>query len=63
MPLGVEVGLGPGDIVLYGDLATPPRKHVLHDLHIGDTWRIRLNRPRAGGPNESAAIRPYVKLV
>jgi len=23
MPLGMEVGLGPGDIVLYGDPATP----------------------------------------
>ena len=23
------------------------RKHVLDGVHIGDTWRIRLNRPRA----------------
>ena len=26
MPLGVEVGLGPGDFVLDGDPAPPPRK-------------------------------------
>jgi len=26
MPLGVEVGLGPGDIVLDGDPALPPPK-------------------------------------
>ena len=26
MPLGTEVGLGPGDIVLDGDPASPPRK-------------------------------------
>jgi len=25
MPIGMEVGLGPGDIVLDGDLAFPPR--------------------------------------
>jgi len=32
------------------------RKHVLHDLHVGLTWRIRLNCP-------CAAMRPYVKLL
>jgi len=26
MPLGTEVGLGPGDIVLDGDPVPPPRK-------------------------------------
>jgi len=26
MPLGVEVGLGPGDIVLDGDPAHPPKR-------------------------------------
>jgi len=26
MPLGVEVGLGPGDFVLYGDRTNPPQK-------------------------------------
>jgi len=26
MPLGIEVGLGPGHIVLDGEPATPPRK-------------------------------------
>jgi len=26
MPLGVEIGLGPGDIVLDGDPAPPPQK-------------------------------------
>ena len=42
-----------------------PRKHADADwcalrgvhVHIGATWRIRLNRPRA------AAMRPYVKLL
>jgi len=24
-----------------------PTKHVLHGVHIGATWRIRLNRSRA----------------
>jgi len=33
-----------------------PRQHVLHEVHIGATWRIRLNRPCA------ASMRPYVKL-
>ena len=28
-----------------------------HGVHIGATWRIRLNRPCA------AAMRPYVKLL
>jgi len=27
MPLGTEVGLGPGDIVLDGDLALPKKEH------------------------------------
>ena len=26
MPLGTEVGLGPGHIVLHGDLTPPPKK-------------------------------------
>ena len=26
MSLGVELGLGPGDFVLAGDLATPPQR-------------------------------------
>jgi len=26
MPLGIEVGLGPGDFVLDGDPASPPQK-------------------------------------
>jgi len=30
---------------------------VLDGVHIGATWRIRLNRPRA------AAMQPYVKLL
>jgi len=29
----------------------------IYAVHIGATWRIRLNRPRA------AAMRPYVKLL
>jgi len=40
-----------------------PRKHVLHGVHIGATWRIRLNRPCSGGPNEAAEMRPYVKSL
>ena len=28
MPLGMEVGLGPGNIVLDGDPASPPQKGV-----------------------------------
>jgi len=32
-------------------------KHVLDGVHIGETWRIRLNRPCA------ATMRPYVKLL
>jgi len=31
-------------------------KHVLDGVHIGASWRIRLNRPCA------AAIRPFVKI-
>jgi len=30
MPLGTKVGLGPGDIVLYGDPAPPEKEHSLH---------------------------------
>jgi len=30
-----------------------PRKHVLDGMHIGATWRMRLNRPCA------AAMRPF----
>jgi len=40
-----------------------PRKHVLHGVHIGATWWIRLNSPCSGGPNEVAAMRPYVELL
>jgi len=31
-------------------------------MHIEATWRIRLNRPCSGGPNEEATMRPGVKL-
>jgi len=34
-----------------------PRKHVLDWVHIGSTWRIRLNRSCA------AVMRPYAKLL
>jgi len=34
-----------------------PRKHVLDGVHIGATWRIRLNRPCA------TAMWPFVKLL
>jgi len=40
-----------------------PRKCVLHGVHIGATWRMRLNRPCSGGPNKAVAMRPYVKLL
>jgi len=30
MPLSIEVGLGPGDFVLDGDLAPPKKGHSLH---------------------------------
>jgi len=33
MPLGTEVGLGPGHIVLDGDPAPPPRKGARQPLH------------------------------
>jgi len=32
-------------------------------VHIGATWQILLNHPILGGPNESAAMHPYVKLL
>jgi len=34
-------------------------------VYIGATWRIRLNRPCSGGPNEAeaAVMWPYVKLL
>jgi len=34
-----------------------PRHHVLHGVHIGATWRIRLNHPC------TATVWPYVKLL
>jgi len=34
-----------------------PRKHVLDGVHIGATWRIRLNCQCA------VAVQPYVKLL
>jgi len=39
-----------------------PRKHALHGVHIGDTWRIQLIRLCSGELNEVVAMRPYVKL-
>jgi len=42
MPLGLWIG---------------PRKHLLHGMHIGATWRIRLNRPYA------AAMRPFCQIT
>jgi len=32
MPLGMEVGLGPGDFVFDGDPATPRKRHTLHPI-------------------------------
>ena len=42
MPLGTEVGLGPGDIVLYGDPALPRQKrgtarHISAHVYCGQT--------------------------
>jgi len=34
-----------------------PRKHILDEVHISATWRIRLNRPCA------TVMRPCVKLL
>jgi len=34
-----------------------PGNHVFHEVHIGATWRIRLNGPCV------AAMQPYVKLL
>ena len=34
-----------------------PRKHVLDEVHIGGTWRIRFNRPCA------AAMRPFCRMT
>jgi len=42
----------------FGLLArVDPGTHVLGGMHIGATWRTRLNRPCV------AAMRPFVKLV
>jgi len=42
MPLGMEVGLGPGNIVLDGDIAAPMERgtvapHFLADVYYGQT--------------------------
>ena len=34
-----------------------PRKHALDGMHIGNTWRVQLNHPRA------AEMRSFVKLL
>jgi len=31
------------------------RKRLLHGVHIGAVWQIRLNCPCSSGPNEAAA--------
>jgi len=33
------------------------RKHVLDEVHIGETWQIRLNRPC------SAVMRPFREII
>jgi len=40
-----------------------PKEACVTWVHIGATWRIRLNRPCSGGPNEAAEMRPYVKSL
>ena len=37
MPLGMEVGLGPGDFVLDGDIAPPTPKKISAHFHCGQT--------------------------
>jgi len=32
MPLGMELGIGPGDFVFDGDSAPPPNKGQLHPI-------------------------------
>jgi len=34
-----------------------PRKHVLDGVHIGATWQLRLNRPRA------TSVRPFCQVT
>jgi len=41
----------------FGMLSLVGQNHVLDGVHIGATWRIRLNLPYA------ATMRPYVKLL
>jgi len=45
MPLGMEVGLSPGDFVLDGDPVPLPQKvHVSCFLFLGNTCRTRVKR-------------------
>jgi len=37
-------------------LGVGPRKHVLDGIHIGATWRIRLNRPYV------AVLQPFCQI-
>ena len=50
--------IGSGSILHLRDVVTATIFWLsVYGVHIGATWRIRLNRPCA------AAMRPYVKLL
>ena len=46
MPLGTELGIGPGDIVLDGDAALPPKKRgtasAQFSAHVYCGWMIKM---------------------
>jgi len=49
MLFGLWTRVGPKEACLTGGT-----------VHTCATWRTRLNHPCSGGPNKSAAMRPYV---
>jgi len=51
------VGWSAGRMQILTYLAHGNNSLTAYGVHIGATWRILLNRPRA------AAMRPYVKLL
>jgi len=63
MPLGTEVGLRPGDIVLDGDTAPPPRKRAQPPLFRPMSMvakRSPISATSVFFSNSSAANRFYV---
>ena len=47
MPLGTEVGLGPGDIVLDGDPTPPPKKGTAPNFRPMSKFAKRLDASRS----------------